>query len=79
MRRATFAAASTVALLLAGQARAVTGNQLNDACQGADTGFCMGYVLGAYEASALLGVGICIPAGVSNNQLRDVVKTVPAR
>jgi hypothetical protein len=50
----------------------ITGSQLFDACQRGDN-FCLGYIMGATVSFPGHGSSFCLPAGVSGEQVKDVV------
>jgi hypothetical protein len=61
-------------------AQAIDGNKLHEACSN-EYDFCLSYVMGVHEAigwivtadGELAWVTYCVPPGVTNNRLRDVV------
>jgi len=88
--RYAIAVTSIMACLLVGEARAdfTSGNRLWDACQANDKAnvndavkaiFCTSYILGAAETFQALHEAnqvtyYCVPSGVENGQVEDVVK-----
>ena len=75
---------AAIALLLATPfaSHATTGNELHGYCQGTSTPLCSGIVGGAIHGFALAELAhankikskLCLPSGVENQQLIDIVK-----
>src|SRR5262245_8237262 len=86
MRRAILVAVA-LSCFVVGKAAAgfIDGNSLFSACEeeargdpggNSPVGMCLGYILGAYDASERAAPGkiICVPTGVKAQQVRDGVK-----